>query len=124
MLDRMGSFARFITAGTANTLATYLLYIVLALILPYPIAYTCAYMAGIGLSYYLNTRFVFQTQMRLASAAGYPLVYLAQYLLGILLLGLLVERIGINRFFAPVIVIVASIPFTYVLSRLIIRGKV
>jgi putative flippase GtrA len=118
----MSELTRYIAAGLANVAVSYGLYAALALVLPYPVAYTIGYAAGIAVSYYLNARFVFRAQMRLGSAARYPLVYAAQYLVGVVLLALLVERVGVDRLLAPLVVVLATVPLTFVLSRLIIRG--
>src|SRR5438128_272917 len=88
------SFARsfrFIVIGLVNLVLTYALYLARGLFLSYPAAYTISYACGILISYLLNSRFVFKSPIRISKAAQYPIVYLAQYLLGMALLYLLVE---------------------------------
>ena len=89
------TLVRYVLAGVLNTGATYALFYALLYVLPYAKAYTVAFVAGIGLSYALNARFVFAAPIRLASALAWPLVYLVQYLVGLAVLALLVERFGI-----------------------------
>ena len=63
--------------------------------LPYLAAYAISYLLGIVLSYLLLTRFVFRAPPRLSTAVRFPLVYVAQYLLGSAVLALLVEAFDI-----------------------------
>lgn len=117
-------FNRFIIAGAVNTLLAYLIYVLLVFFLAYPVAYTLAYISGIFISYYLNSIFVFKREVRLFKALQYPVVYLVQYVLGMLLLSFLVEVCAMNELIAPVVVVLATIPITFILSRFIIKGRV
>lgn len=89
----------------------------------YSAAYTIEYVTGIAISYYLNSRFVFRQPLQWKKAFQFPLVYVAQYLAGLVLLSLLVELVHIKQEFAPVLVIAATVPLTFILSRLIIKGR-
>jgi putative flippase GtrA len=120
---RDNRFIRFLITGTINTGVTFLIYVGLVLFMPYAIAYTVTVAIGIGLSYFLNARYVFRSKLNLASALQYPAVYLFQYLLGLVLLYLLVEKAGVSKFLAPLLIVCISIPFTYVLSRYIIARR-
>jgi putative flippase GtrA len=113
-------FARFLISGAVNTVTTYLIYVGLVLFLPYPVAYTITTALGILLSYYLNARFVFRQPLRLSAAVRYPAVYGIQYVLGLGLLYFLVEVGHLSKFIAPVFIVLATVPVTFVLSRLII----
>ena len=116
-------FLRFIFFAGINTLSTYLIYAALTLIIPYSIAYTSSYIAGIFISYFLYSRFVFQSAMSLQKFIQYPIVYIVQYLLSIVLLSLLVTDFSINKYIAPILVILISVPVTFILSRLIIKRE-
>ena len=83
-------FARFLFAGAVNTGISYAAYLLLLTVLPYLAAYAISYLLGIVLSYLLLTRFVFRAPPRLSTAVRFPLVYVAQYLLGSAVLALLV----------------------------------
>lgn len=114
-------FILFVISGSVNTIVTYLLYAVLLWLANYLVAYTLSYIAGILFAYYLNSRWVFRQKMELKKALQYPLVYLLQYLLGIVGLKVLVDWFGISPLIAPWLVIVLTIPPTFLLSRWIIR---
>jgi putative flippase GtrA len=116
-------FYRFIFWGGVNTLSGYLIYAFLLLFLPYLLSYTVAFIVSIFTSYFLNSRFVFNQELRLSKAIKYPLVYLAQYLIGTISLYLLVQILRVNKLLAPAFVVVLTIPLTFYLSGRIVRGK-
>jgi len=116
-------FNRFIFWGGVNTLTGYLIYAILLRFFPYLVSYSVAYLLSILISYFFNSRFVFNEQLKLRKALKYPLVYLNQYVLGTTSLYLLVHFLKINKLVAPLLVVVLTIPVTYFLSRRIVRGK-
>lgn len=117
-------FIRFVITGVINTAASYIIYLLLLVVLSYSAAYTISYAAGIALAYYLNSRFVFGQPLHWKKAAGFPLIYGVQYLLGIAILVLMVEAFRINTAIAPLIVIACTVPFTFVVNRAFLKGKI
>lgn len=117
----MWRFSRFLVSGALNTVASYALFLLLLLWLPYLAAYTIAYLAGIASSYLLMTTFVFRTPPRLATAIRFPLVYVVQYAVGSGVIVALVEWWNVRASIAAIVAIVVSIPFVYVTSRLLLR---
>jgi putative flippase GtrA len=116
-------FYRFVFWGGVNTVASYLIYALLLRLFPYLVAYTIAFVLGIFISYFLNSIFVFQQKLALRKAAKYPLVYLVQYAMGIASLYVLVQILRIDRLVAPALVVLLTIPVTFLLSGRILRGK-
>ncbi len=106
-----------------NALAGYLIYALLLLFLPYLVAYSFAYGCGILLSYFLNSKLVFNRELKLSKALKYPLVYVVQYLIGTISLYVLVRFRGVNKFLAPAVVVLLTIPLTYFLSKRVVEGK-
>ena len=98
-----------------------MIYVCLLWLCPYGVAYTISYAAGIFLSYWLNAMFVFQEPLSIARALQYPLVYAVQYLLGLGLLFLLVEVTHVSKIIAPVLIVIVTLPITFLLSRYLIR---
>lgn len=117
-------FARFLIAGSFNTGFTYLIYISLLYFFSYYTSYTITYVIGIFIAYFINTLFVFQQNLSLKKALQFPFVYLVQYILGIVILYVAVAELGINPLYAPLLVIIISIPITYVLSKFILKDRV
>jgi putative flippase GtrA len=129
LAERMGGWsarwrelAAFVFFGAVRTVLSYGIYLLLVLFLTYPTAYTVSYVADIFISYYLNARFVFREKLRLSKALQFPIVYLAQYLIGLGSLYLLIEVAHLSKFFAPIVVVVITVPCTYLLSRYVIKG--
>lgn len=112
-------FYRFLLGGATNTILSYVLYFILLKFLSYRVSYTLAFLFGISLAYILNRYFVFQTSRRLLSIGLFPIVYVVQYLVGLLIVSIWVERIGAPRELAPVAAILVTIPLTFVLTRLV-----
>ena len=116
-------FYRFLLIGAANSLITYVIYITGAMFFSYLLAYSLSYAAGIVISYYLNSRFVFPSAISLIKAFSFSLTYIGQYLLGIGLLFIFVNTWGINKFFAPLCVICTTIPFTYFMTKYVLTNR-
>lgn len=112
---------KFLSGSIINTLATYLLYLILILYFQYRLAYTITYIAGIMLAYLINSTWVFNSRMTLYSALLYPAVYLIQYLASICILSFLVEQFGIDKKIAPLIVIVIVYPLSFIMNRLLFK---
>lgn len=112
---------RFLFSGAANTVASWLVYLGLTYVVPYTVAYTAAFAFGIVLTYYLNTRWVFKVPMSWRTFLQYPSVYAVQYVLGIVLVWLLVENWPATKPYAPLIVVAATLPVTFLMSRFILR---
>jgi len=118
-----GEALRFLLAGGFNTAATYVIYLAALQVVPYRVAYTGAYAIGIVLGYAVNTFFVFRARWSWKRMLAYPLVYLVQYGIGLLCLTLLVEQQWVRKELAPLIVVVITLPLTFLGTRYLIKGK-
>lgn len=115
-------FLTFIGVGGINTIGTYLLYLLLLLVTSYTISYTIAYIFGIALSYWLNLKYVFKEKGSKEKMMLYPLIYLFQYVIGIFSLYIVVDKIQIPKEFAPIFVVILTLPLTYILTKKILTG--
>lgn len=114
-------FLRFLISGGVNTLGTYLLYLALLQLMPYWLSYAIAFVSGIALAYTLNRLFVFGAPRSEGKAAMLPLVYLAQYGLGAVIVYAWVDLLRLPASFAPLASIAITIPLTFVASRWLFR---
>ncbi len=89
-------------------------------VLAYHVAYAISYAAGILISYVLNSRYVFGVGFSAATFALYPLVYVAGYLAGAVVLEIAVDGWGIPAAVGPLLAICVTLPLTYALTRLIL----
>jgi putative flippase GtrA len=117
-----GEFLRFLVMGGANTIAAYAIYLLLLNWMRYEIAYTIGYAVGIAMAYALSASFVFRQPLRKRSALRFPLVYVAQFLVSLVLLRVAVEWIHLPEWTALGFAVVATIPVTFLLSRWILRA--
>lgn len=119
-MNLKNKFIKFIGAGVINTIVSYLLYLVLVLFLNYQVSYAIAFIFGIILSFVLNTKYVFEVEQTFKKFILFPLVYLVQYLLGAFMMNFVIEVIGIDKFIAPILVTVCSLPVSYIFSKKIL----
>ena len=113
-------YFRFLVMGVLNTIATFSIYVVLKTVLDYQIAYLLAYVSGIVFAYFMNALFVFKKRVSLSTFIRFPLVYVAQYIAGAVLLELFVRVLGLSVTFAPLFVIILTLPLTFFLSRFLL----
>ncbi|MEB3100937.1 GtrA family protein [Ferviditalea candida] len=116
-------FIKFIIVGLINTVSTYLLYLIFLKLTSYFWAYSISYILGIIISYFLNTLFVFREKTSLKKFLQFPIVYLVQYLINTFFLYLFVNVLSIRKEISPIIIIVITIPITFLLSKKIIQEK-
>ncbi|MCD1259516.1 GtrA family protein [Paenibacillus athensensis] len=114
-------FAKFVAVGLLNTLLTYLIYLLLDHWVNYTMAYAVGYSAGIVFSYFMNTFFVFKSKPSIKKGMQFPLVYGVQFILSEVILYICINRLGLNAKLAPLLVIILTIPVTFLLSKLIIK---
>lgn len=112
---------RFVLSGGLNTVATWLGFVVLVAWLPYQLAYGIVYVAGIILSYFLATLFVFEHAPTVRGFFAFPLVYVVQYALSALALAVIVEYTAIPVKVSPLVVAIIVFPVTFVLSRVVVH---
>ncbi|SDH58680.1 Putative flippase GtrA (transmembrane translocase of bactoprenol-linked glucose) [Aneurinibacillus thermoaerophilus] len=113
-------FFRFLIVGGLNTGITYGIYLVLLLGFPYVLAYSGSYIIGVFISYYLNSKIVFQTNFSIKKMLQFPLVYVVQYVINTMFLYFLVQM-NISEKLAPILVVILSIPITFILSKYILK---
>jgi putative flippase GtrA len=114
-------FVAFVGVGLINTGLTYLIYLLLTLVFSYQVAYAITFFIGIALSFFLNAQYVFKTQKSLKKYVLFSFVYIIQYLLSRYTLDFVVEFIGISYLIAPLIVTIALLPVTYLLTKKILK---
>ena len=114
-------FFRFLLTGLFNTLVTYVAYLLLLPFLPYLYAYTIAYCVAVLNSYFMSVFFVFREKVSLRSFLKFPFVYAAQYFLGASILWLLVGKLGLSPAWAMVVVIIVTVPITFLASRFVLK---
>ncbi|MFC5430194.1 GtrA family protein [Paraburkholderia denitrificans] len=86
----------------------------------YNLAYAICYVIGIVVSYWFNLKFVFKESGSVLKFALYPLVYLIHYVVGAAVLNVFVSTLGGAKEYGPVVVVIVTLPVTYILSRVVL----
>ena len=116
-------FLRFLASGVANTAVTYVLYALLLMVMPYRWAYSLAFAAGIALAYVLYRFFVFRTSAGRSGLFWVITIYAAQYLMGLGLVTLWTDLLGLPDLLAPAFAVAITLPLTFVLNRLVFKRQ-
>jgi putative flippase GtrA len=116
-------FRRFIVAGVINTLSSYAVYLGLLQFVSYEVAYTLSTVTGVLLAYALSTKYVFRSTWSWSKLVRFPGVYVVQYVTGMALMWLLVEKLGVDDRLAPWVVLAIQVPPTFYLSRRIVADR-
>lgn len=123
-MQRFATVFRFLLSGGLNTLATLCIYWALLPSMPAQAAYAISFAAGIGISYFLNLRFVFRSRHSFGKLIAFPFIYFATYLLGAVVLHIAIVQLSIPRTLAPVVSIAVTLPFNFVLIRLLMKKQI
>ena len=87
-------FLRFLLTGSANTAASWVVYLFFNLFLPYTAAYTISYAFGMVFTYYMNTRWVFKVPMKWSTFMQFPVIFALRYCMDVSVLFILVKYAG------------------------------
>ncbi|MEV8568296.1 GtrA family protein [Streptomyces sp. NPDC051322] len=112
---------RFALVGAVNTGTYYVCYLVLlhGAGLPYVGAHVLAFLLSMVGSFFLNSRFTYRTPPTLRKFLLFPLTNVANFAITTGGVYLLVDRLGMNDTYAPLIAAAAAIPITFLVSRTI-----
>lgn len=121
VVSRTQKWFRFVMGGIVNTGFTYVIYLLMRGLMGYQCAYFLAYVIGVVFAYWFNATIVFKVPLQWKSFFSYPLIYIAQYAISALLLGMLVYRMGFNEMLAPLVVAVLMVPVAYLLNAKVLR---
>ncbi|MFN3235530.1 MAG: GtrA family protein [Pseudomonadales bacterium] len=123
MIDRFKEVGRFLTSGAFNTLLSYLMFLFFNLYFEYLVAYTLAYVFGVFSAYALHSIFVFREKLSFMKSAQYQVMYVLLYVVSITTVYLLVELLNSPEALAPVLAMLVTVPVSYILGRLVIKGE-
>ena len=117
------TIGRFLGVGGANTVITGVIFYALSFPLPASVAYTIAFAIGIGIAIVVTPRFVFGTRppaRRLLAYAGW---YVAVYALGLGMVYLLSDRMGLDRLLVVGITVVSTAAVSYLGARRLLASS-
>ncbi|MGQ4515212.1 GtrA family protein [Streptomyces sp. DW26H14] len=116
-----GQLIRFALVGGVNTGTYYVFY--LALLsgagLPYVVAHVIAFVLSMIGSFFLNSWFTYRTRPTLRKFLLFPLTNVANFVITTGGVYVLVDLLGMNDTYAPLVAAAAAVPITFVVSRTI-----
>ena len=107
----------FLVGGFLNTVLTYIIYYILVQFFNYYLSYTVAYIFGIIYAYFFNALYVFKSKVTKIKIISYPIIYIIQYLISLLIIYLAIDIFNINKVYAPIISILILIPISFFLNK-------
>lgn len=116
-------FLRFLVTGCINTAASWGVYLLFNLWLPYAAAYTVAYCFGMVFTYYMNTRWVFRVPMKWSTFMQFPVIFVIRYCLDLSVLFALVTWLHCPEIFAPLATIAMTMPVGFLMSRFVLKHR-
>lgn len=111
------NFIRFTLSGIINTILTYVVYAILSFYLSYDVSYLLAFTLGVVISLFLNSKFVFRSGLTISKTVFFPVIYICQFVLGVVILKIMVEVIDLNIYIAPVLVSIILLPLGFLWSK-------
>jgi putative flippase GtrA len=112
---------RFGVVGVANTAVYYALYRLLLLALPYLVAHVVAWVASVVFSYFANALFTYRVRPSLRTFLAYPSTTVANLAFTTGGSWLAVELFGADERYITVVMGIAAIPLTFLLTRWVLR---
>lgn len=112
------SLIKFLIVGVFNTIISYIAFLALIEFLNYSISYSISYCLGIITSYILNGSWTFNQSISLKGMMTYPVVYIAQFFSGWVILKVAVEIFGTTESEAYIASLCVSIPIGFLASKL------
>ncbi|WP_239421760.1 GtrA family protein [Bacillus sp. CGMCC 1.16541] len=115
---------KFIIVGFVNTFHYYLWYLLFTegLSIHYLVGHWLSFLISMVGSFYLNTYFTYQSKPSWKKFFQFPLTYVVNITVSTSALYILTEWLQIDNKLAPLLASGAAIPFTFLLSRKILKS--
>lgn len=116
---------RFILTGGFNTFNYYLMYLILLEFakIPYIYAHMSAFIYSAFVSFFLTTMYTFEERPTLHRLVVFPITFLPNFLISTFGAVILVQNHILSETYASLIVMFLAIPITFIVSKIIITGK-
>ena len=115
---------RFILVGFMNTFNYYILYLFFIHILHinYLVAHITAFIISMVGSFFLNSYFTYKSRPSISKFLKFPLTYVVNVSVSTISIYILVQVMGLNETISPLIATLIAIPFTFVISKKILKS--
>lgn len=114
---------RFILVGFTNTFNYYILYLffIHLLNINYLIAHISAFIISMVGSFFLNSYFTYKSRPSFSKFLKFPLTYVVNISVSTISIYILVDLLGLSETISPLIASVIAIPFTFIISKKILK---
>lgn len=114
---------RFILVGFTNTFNYYILYLFFnhLLNINYLIAHISAFIISMVGSFFLNSYFTYKSRPSFSKFLKFPLTYVVNISVSTISIYILVDLLGLSETISPLIASVIAIPFTFIISKKILK---
>ncbi|MFZ4863270.1 GtrA family protein [Sphingobacterium sp. Mn56C] len=117
------SIVRFICVGGIATVINYVIYLTLVSATFNPnIAYLLAFSVSIVCNYFLSSYFTFQVKPSVKRALQFLAGHLINLCNELILLNIFLH-VGVNKFFAPIFVVLIAFPLNFIIVRYALKGN-
>ena len=120
MLKRLKPLVKELTGfgivGILSTLSSYLLYVPLIQFFSATTAYSLSYFVGLVINFFLNSRYVFKSALKLSNVISFIGSHALNFILSILILKIALA-FGANDLISPVLVLLIVAPINFFLVR-------
>lgn len=121
LMDKYQSFIRFAIVGCVNTINYYVIYLLLMYIgFEYLWSHSTGFLISMIGSFYLNCYYTYKVKPTWKKFFQFPLTYVVNYSISTLSLFIIVDFLHMNEFLAPAISLLLPIPFTYLVSKMVL----
>lgn len=116
---------RFIIVGVMNTANYYILYLLFLHVLSihYMAAHLLAFLISMVGSFFLNSYFTYKTKPTWKKFIQFPMTYVVNIPVTTFSVYLLVDIMNLNETISPLIASFIAIPFTFIISKKILKNK-
>lgn len=114
---------RYLVSGAANSVLTFALYQLLIIIVPYQLAYTLSFVAGIAFAARVNAQYVFSSRLTSNTALRFGAFYLLLYVFGLSITVALIEYLDFHERLAPLATVVLLLPVGFIGSRYLLSDR-
>lgn len=122
LIKNKKEFIRFCIVGSLSTLAHYILYFILQLVVNAYIAYTVAYGCTFIANFYFSSHYTFTAKPSVKKFGGMAVAHGINYLICMLLLKSFLY-LGVRNELAPFPVYLISVPVNFIMVRTVFKSS-
>lgn len=116
---KYSSLIKFCMVGVINTLISLVIYSCgLYIGLHYMVASAIGYVGGIINGYILSSKFVFEQKLEGKKGFKFVLIYLSSLCINLMIIGILVEQLGMNKIVAQIATTLFNVVYNYLLNKI------